>query len=57
MEELNEMVKEGEMPLNSYTWVHKEAVLTESEKLALANWAVSTMKAIELENNLAPANK
>lgn len=54
MEEVNEMVKEGEMPLNSYTWVHKEAVLSESEKLAIANWAVSTMKVIETENNLKP---
>lgn len=54
MEEVNEMVKEGEMPLNSYTWVHKEAVLSQSEKLAIANWAVSTMKVIETENNLKP---
>lgn len=54
MEEVNEMVKEGEMPLNSYTWVHKGAVLSESEKLAIANWAVSTMKVIETENNLKP---
>jgi hypothetical protein len=54
MEEVNEMVKEGEMPLNSYTWVHKEAVLSETEKLAIANWAVSTMKVIEAENNLKP---
>lgn len=54
MEEVNEMVKEGEMPLNSYTWVHKEAVLSQTEKLAIANWAVSTMKVIEAENNLKP---
>jgi hypothetical protein len=54
MEEVNEMVKEGEMPLNSYTWVHKEAVLTQAEKLILAEWAVATMKTIESENNLKP---
>jgi hypothetical protein len=54
MEEVNEMVKEGEMPLNSYTWVHKDAVLTQAEKLVLAEWAVSTMKTIETENNLKP---
>jgi hypothetical protein len=52
MEEVNEMVKEGEMPLNSYTWVHKDAVLTQAEKLILAEWAVATMKTIETENNL-----
>ena len=54
MEEVNEMVKEGEMPLNSYTWVHKDAVLTQAEKLILAEWAVATMKTIESENNLKP---
>ena len=54
MEEVNEMVKEGEMPLNSYTWVHKDAVLTQAEKLILAEWAVATMKTIETENNLKP---
>lgn len=54
MEEVNEMVKEGEMPLNSYTWVHKDAVLTQAEKLVLAEWAVATMKTIETENNLKP---
>lgn len=54
MEEVNEMVKEGEMPLNSYTWVHKDAVLTQAEKLVLAEWALATMKTIETENNLKP---
>jgi hypothetical protein len=54
MEEVNEMVKEGEMPLNSYTWIHKDAVLTQAEKLLLAEWAVATMKTIETENNLKP---
>lgn len=54
MEEVNEMVKEGEMPLNSYTWIHKDAVLTQAEKLVLAEWAVATMKTIEAENNLKP---
>jgi hypothetical protein len=49
MEEVNEMVKEGEMPLDSYTWVHKDAILTEAEKLILANWSVATMEAIAKE--------
>jgi hypothetical protein len=54
MEEVNEMVKEGEMPLSSYTIVHREAKLTEEEKLILADWAVATMKAIEAEHKLEP---
>lgn len=39
MEEIAEQVKEGEMPLNSYTWMHKDAILTEAEKKELINWA------------------
>ena len=43
MEETIEMVKEGEMPLNSYTWVHKDAKLTEEEKAKITGWAQSVM--------------
>lgn len=43
MEETIEMVKEGKMPLNSYTWVHKDAKLTSEEKNKLINWAQSVM--------------
>ena len=39
MEELVELVEEGEMPLSSYTWIHKDAVLTPEEKALLVNWA------------------
>ncbi|MFZ4058487.1 MAG: heme-binding domain-containing protein [Ferruginibacter sp.] len=39
LEEVNEQVKEGEMPLSSYTIIHKNAVLKDHQKLALANWA------------------
>lgn len=48
MEEVIEQVKEGEMPLESYTWVHGEARLTADEKAALTGWAQQvrdTMKA------------
>lgn len=48
LEEINEMVKEGEMPLESYLWIHKDATLTNEQKLALANWVNAlrdTMKA------------
>ena len=33
-----DQVKKGEMPLNSYLWIHKDAVLNEDEKNALLNW-------------------
>ena len=32
-------VQEGGMPLDSYTWIHKDAILTEAEKTMLINWA------------------
>lgn len=43
MEETIEMVKEGEMPLDSYTWVHKDARLSEEERGKLTSWANSIM--------------
>jgi Haem-binding domain len=47
MEETVEMVKEGEMPLESYTWMHKDAKLTDEEKIKLTDWAQSVMKDME----------
>ncbi|PVW13091.1 heme-binding domain-containing protein [Marixanthomonas spongiae] len=37
MEELVEMVEAGEMPLDSYTWIHGD--LTEAEQQMLLEWA------------------
>lgn len=48
MEELIEMVKEKEMPLNSYTWTHDEARLTDQERQILVNWAEGIRKNIGL---------
>lgn len=39
LEESEKQVKEGEMPIDSYTWMHKDAVLNEQEKTTLINWA------------------
>jgi hypothetical protein len=43
MEDLVEQIKEGDMPLDSYTWIHKDAKLSEEEKTKLINWANSVM--------------
>ncbi len=48
MEETIEMVKEEEMPLNSYTWTHKDAILTEEEKNRIIGWAEGIMKEMEV---------
>jgi Haem-binding domain len=47
MEEVIEMIKEGEMPLNSYTWMHKNAKLTNDEKDKVYNWANSVMDTLK----------
>ncbi|TMI84338.1 MAG: cytochrome C [Bacteroidetes bacterium] len=39
LEESEKQIKEGEMPLDSYTWMHKDATLTEQEKNTFMNWA------------------
>lgn len=39
LEELIEMVEEKEMPLDSYTWTHSEAKLTQDQIDAVIDWA------------------
>ena len=41
LEEINEEVKEGEMPLTSYTNIHWDAKLDNNKKLVLAKWLTS----------------
>lgn len=38
LEECVEMIEEGEMPMNSYTWIHKEAKLTDAQRQLLIEW-------------------
>lgn len=53
LDELIEMVEEKEMPLNSYTWTHTEANLSDAQIAAVINWArgVRASYASELSNN------
>lgn len=39
LEEVVEMVEEKEMPLESYTWIHKDAVLSTEEIEIVTQWA------------------
>ncbi|MFN4086257.1 MAG: heme-binding domain-containing protein [Spirosomataceae bacterium] len=41
LEEVMESQETHWMPMDSYTWMHPEAKLTEEERLALINWAKS----------------
>ena len=47
MEKIVSEVKEDEMPLSSYTWIHKNAILTIEEKAAITNWATSIMDSMK----------
>ncbi len=49
MEEVVELVNEGEMPLDSYTWTHGDARLKPEEKTKLVNWAESIMDTLEAQ--------
>src|ERR1044072_454252 len=42
-------VNEGEMPLNSYLLIHKDAKLDEAQKKAIADWAMANRKQMELQ--------
>jgi len=47
LDEVIEQIKEGEMPLASYTLIHKEAILTEAEKTLISNWCQNIMDTIK----------
>lgn len=49
LEEIVEMVEEGEMPLKSYTWLglHPDAKLTQDQKSKLITWAKAQMDTIK----------
>lgn len=47
LEETIEMVKEGEMPLNSYTWTHGNAKLSQLQKELLIKWAEDGMRQLQ----------
>jgi mono/diheme cytochrome c family protein len=55
LDKINGEVKEGGMPLSSYTWIHRSAKLNDAEKLAIANWTTAirdSMKAVYPEDSL-----
>jgi hypothetical protein len=44
LEEIKEMVEEGEMPLTSYTIIHGDATLNGEQKQILYKWVTQTRK-------------
>ena len=49
MEQTIDLIKKGEMPLDSYTWTHKDAILSEEEKTKLFDWAQSVMDTLKTQ--------
>lgn len=47
MEECIKQIKEGEMPLSSYTLIHKNAILTDTEKQSFLNWCQNVRDSIK----------
>jgi len=49
LEEICEMVESGEMPLPSYLWIHRDAVLKDTEAKAICDWAKQEQAKIPLD--------
>lgn len=45
--DINKEIKDGDMPLTSYTLIHRDAILNDSQKLLIANWTAISRKQIE----------
>ncbi|MEP7080980.1 MAG: heme-binding domain-containing protein [Ginsengibacter sp.] len=50
--EIQKQIKEDEMPLYSYTIIHRDAILSADHKSTLISWALNSMK--EMEANYPP---
>lgn len=46
--DINELVKKDEMPLDSYLWIHKYAILNDEQKQKVYNWTNSVRDSIRL---------
>ena len=47
MNDCIETIKKNEMPLESYTWIHKDAILNETEKQILYAWCNTVRDSIK----------
>jgi len=57
MDECIKEVKEGAMPLKSYTWIHRDAKLNAKEKTLLIDWATNIRKEITAKTGYVPQLK
>ncbi len=47
LEEIDEMVRKGEMPHDKYLWMHKNAKLSEDQKTIIYKWVNATMDSMK----------
>jgi hypothetical protein len=48
LEEVVEVIEDGEMPLKEYTWTHSDAKLSENQKQQIIDWAKQTRALYQL---------
>jgi len=49
---INKEVKSGDMPLSSYTLIHRDAIISDTQKAAILNWTTTSRK--QIEDNYPP---
>lgn len=49
LKEMKEQITEGEMPLSSYTLIHKEAIWTPAQQQAVITWIDSAMAKMSVQ--------
>ena len=47
LEEIKEQIEKSEMPLSSYTLIHRDAILSDAEKHMVINWSEDLRKQME----------
>ena len=52
MDDIAETVEKHEMPLNSYLWIHKNAILSKEQQKMLIDWAHTAKKQV-MEDSLS----
>jgi hypothetical protein len=49
LEQINDLVKKDEMPIGSYTLIHKNAILSQQQKLSIASWVTTLRDSIKAQ--------
>ncbi len=57
LEEVNEQVENGEMPLESYTLIHRESRLTQEQRILLIDWTNDARKELMTKNQQEPSKE